>query len=118
MPYKKIPNKVAVIQEILLYPHKVDEALDAIAKKDYRAYFRLKKDYRFVISLEGAKELEKMGESVYFMALEAFYTMNIKECKNQIMILKNFRKYMDSALDLEVKIDECLNILSKMRGKI
>ena len=118
MPYKKIPNKVAVIQEILLYPHKVDEALDAIAKKDYRAYFRLKKDYRFVISLEGAKELEKIGESVYFRALEAFYTMNIKECKNQITILKNFRKYMDSALDLEVKIDECLNILSKMRGKI
>lgn len=118
MPYKKIPNKVAVIQEILLYPHKVDEAIEAIAKNDYRAYFRLKKEYRFVSILNGAKELEEMAQSVYFSALNAFYTMNIKECKNAIAILKNFREYMDFALDLEVKIDECLNILSKMRSNM
>lgn len=116
MPFKKIPNKIAVIQEILLYPYEVDEALEAIAKADYRKYFRLKKEYRFVSMLDGAKELEGMAQSVYFDALKAFYAMNIKECRTNIAILKNFRKYMDFALDLEVKLDECLGILSKMRS--
>ena len=116
IPFKKIPNKIAVIQEILLYPYEVDEALEAIAKADYRKYFRLKKEYRFVSMLDGAKELEGMAESVYFDALKAFYAMNIKECRTNIAILKNFRKYMDFALDLEVKLDECLGILSKMRS--
>lgn len=116
IPFKKIPNKIAVIQEILLYPYEVDEALEAIAKADYRKYFRLKKEYRFVSMLDGAKELEGMAQSVYFDALKAFYAMNIKECRNNIAILKNFRKYMDFALDLEVKLDECLGILSKMRS--
>ena len=116
MPYKKIPSKVAVIQEILLYPHKVDEAISAIARNDYRAYFRLKKDYRFVRILSGAKELEEMAENVYFNALNTFYTLNLKECKNAIAILKNFRAYMDFALDLEIKMDEFINILNKLRG--
>lgn len=116
IPYKKIPSKVAIIQEVLLYPYKVDEAINAIAKKDYRAYFRLKKDYRFTHSLDGAKELEEMGEGVYFSALQALYMLNIKECKEHIAILKNFRKYTDIALDLEVKMDEYLKILNKMRS--
>ena len=116
MPYKKIPSKVVVIQEMLLYPYKVDEALVAIAKADYRTYFRLKKEYRFVSMLDGAKELEEDAENVYFSALNAFYMFNIKECRNHIAILKNFREYREFALDLEIKIDECLAILGKMRS--
>lgn len=116
MPFKKIPSKIAVIQEVLLYPQMVDEGLVAIAKRDYKAYFRLKKTYRFIRILNGAKELEESAEQIYFEALNAFYMMNIKECKNAIAILKHFRHYHENALDLGLKIDECLAVISKMRG--
>lgn len=115
MPYKKIPSKVAIIQEVLLYPHKVDEALQAIENNDYRAYFKLKKTYRFVSILD--KNIEDEAESIYFKALNAFYTLNVKECRKFIAILKNFRQYRDFALNLEMKVDEALNIIGKIGGR-
>lgn len=115
MPYKKIPSKVAIIQEVLLYPHKVDEALQAIENNDYRAYFKLKKTYRFVSILD--KNVEDEAESIYFKALNAFYTLNVKECRKFIAILKNFRQYRDFALNLEMKVDEALNIIGKIGGR-
>ncbi len=113
MLYKKIPSKVAIIQEILLYPHKVDEAIKAIEERNYRVYFALKKSYRFVATLSGAKELEGEAESIYLRALAAFYSMRIKDCKNDIAILKNFHAYRDCALALELKIEEFLKVLEK-----
>ncbi|MGX2983751.1 WD40 repeat domain-containing protein [Helicobacter sp. 23-1045] len=104
MPYKKIASKVAIIQEILLYPQKVDLALEAIENGDYGEYFKLKKNYRFVGIFDG--EMENNAESVYFRAQNAFYKMDMAECKECISILKNFRKYRDFALNLEVKMDE------------
>lgn len=115
MPYKKIPSKVAIIQEVLLYPQKVDEALEAIESKDYRTYFKLKKTYRFVSILD--KSIEEEAESLYFKALNAFYMLNVKECRKFIAILKNFRQYREFALGLEMKIDEALSIISKIGGK-
>lgn len=115
MPYKKIPSKVAIIQEVLLYPQKVDEALQAIENNDYRTYFKLKKTYRFVAMLDN--KIEKSAEDTYFKALNAFYKLNIKECKKFIVILKNFRQYRDFALNLELKIDEALNIIGKIGGR-
>lgn len=109
MPYKKIPSKVAIIQEVLLYPQKVDEVLCAIAAKDYREYFKLKKAYRFVEIF--SKDIEVDAESIYFQALKTFYKLNIKECKECIEVLKNFRKYRDFAQNLEVKLDEIVEVL-------
>lgn len=115
MPYKKIPSKVAIIQEVLLYPQKVDEALEAIERGDYNAYFKLKNNYRFVRMLD--KNMEERSENIYFRALKAYYKPNIKECKEYIAMLKNFRKYREFALNLEVKVDEMTKIIAKIGGK-
>ncbi|RDU63128.1 WD40 repeat domain-containing protein [Helicobacter sp. MIT 14-3879] len=117
MQYKKIPSKVRIIQEIFLYPYKVDEAIQAINNKDYKTYFKLKNEYKFVTYLNGASNLEKDGEVIYFKALEAFYSLSIKECKKYTSLLKNFKDYRDFALDLEIKIDEVLIIMEKINSK-
>lgn len=109
MPYKKIPSKVAIIQEVLLYPQKVDEVLAAIEARDYREYFKLKKAYRFVEVF--SRDFEDDAQSIYFQTLKAFYKLNIKECRECIDILKNFHKYRDFAQSLEVKLDEIVEIV-------
>ncbi|RAX54042.1 hypothetical protein CCY99_05005 [Helicobacter sp. 16-1353] len=115
MHYKKIPSKIRTIQEVISYPQKVDEALQAIKNKDYKTFFRLKKDFQFVGFLQESKNMMEDGEKYYYKLLQAFYEMDLKNCKYCIGILKNFKEYKELALELEFKIDEIANLLNKIK---
>lgn len=114
MQYKRFPLKAAAIQEVFLYPHKVDEAIRAINNRDYKTYFKLKKEYKFVSSLNGAREIEQSGEIMYYKCLEAFYSLKLKEAQEYIQILRHFSEYRDFALSLELKIADMLEIIAKI----
>lgn len=112
--YKKIPSNIAAIQEIFLYPQKVDDAINAIQNRNYRIYFMLKKMYKFVQYLPGANLIDEDAEKYYYAALEAFYSLEFNECKKIIVVLKNFKQYNDFALDLEIQIDNIASLLDKV----
>lgn len=111
MQYKKMPSKIRIIQEVISYPNKVDEAINAIKQKDYKIYFRLKKDFKFVDSLQGSELIENSSESCYYELLIAFYSIDLQNCKKYIEILKNFKEYKEFVMEIELKIYEIANIL-------
>lgn len=111
MQYKKIPSKIRIIQEVISNPHKVDEAIEAIRHKDYKTYFKLKKDFKFVDSLQDSKVIENDGEAYYYELLDSFYSMDLENCKKCIEVLKNFKQYKEFVMEMEFKVYEIANIL-------
>lgn len=111
MQYKKMHSKIRIIQEVISYPQKVDEAISAIKAKDYKTYFRLKRNFKFVDSLQKSELIEKSGEDCYYELLIAFYSMDLENCKKYIEILKNFKQYKEFIMEMEFKIYEITNIL-------
>lgn len=118
MQYKKIPTKIRSIQEVISYPEKVDDALLAIKTRDYKTFFRLKKDYQFVNSLQDVKDILQDGGKYYFKLLEAFYELDLESCRQYISILKNFQEYKDFVIEIEFKINEIANLVDIMRDEI
>ncbi|MDE6887010.1 MAG: hypothetical protein K2P17_08260 [Helicobacteraceae bacterium] len=114
MIYKKIPTNMQVIQEIFLYPHKVDEAIKAIEEKNYKVYFKLKQEYKFITYLQDSKEIEDDAQMYYFKCLDSLYSINLAECRENITILKNFKEYKYFATNLEIKVDEVDNLIQKI----
>ncbi len=111
MQYKKISSKIRIIQEVLSNPYKVDEAIKAIRYKDYAIYFKLKKEFKFVDSLEESKDIENDGEVYYYELLNSFYSMDIEKCRKCIEILKYFKQYKEFVMEMEFKLYEIVNIL-------
>lgn len=116
MQYKKIPSKIRAIQEVLSYPDKVDNAIEAIKNRDYKTFFRLKKDYHFVNFLQDAEILMRDGEGFYYQLLEAFYALDLQKCVEIIEILRNFSEYKDFVIDIEFKISEITSLIEKLQS--
>lgn len=114
MKYKKIPSKIRTIQEVISYPQKVDEAIYAIKNKDYKTFFKLKKDFQFVGFLQGSQKMVEDGEMFYYRLLHSFYAMDLEKCRYYIDILKNFKEYQEQTIELEFKINEVTNLLNKI----
>lgn len=114
MQYKKIPAKIRTIQEVISYPEKVDETLNAIKNKDYESYFKIKNNFNFVGFLQDSQIMEEDSEFFYFRLLLAYYKLDMKQCNECIIILKNFKQYKDFIIEMEFKINEITNILKKL----
>ena len=113
-PFKRIPVKFRIIQQVMLFPNKIDEALNAIKNGNYMLLLKLRKEFQFINYLQEVKNLDRSLEGFYFKALDSLYALDISSCKKYIAILKNFREYNQKIASLESYIENIEPLISNI----
>ena len=113
-PFKRIPAKFRIIQQVMLFPNKIDEALNSIKNHDYASLLKLRKEFQFINYLQEVKNLDRSLEGFYFKALDSLYALDISNCRKYIAILKNFREYNQKIASLESYIENIEPLISNI----
>lgn len=108
--YKVVSSCSKIIKEVFANPLLIDTILEAVAQKDYRRFFDLKRQYAVVSILPESKIVEEREEELLLEIEEAFYLGEFDKVRGYIETLALFPKGGEKT---KVWIDRVKNLKRK-----